>query len=82
WIKPKDLFTIHIEETGKNYSASVLRVGAEADPVSQTVKIVGAPVGEPAELMPGMSGVATFALPEGSAQPQPAPVSPQSQRAN
>ncbi|NGZ07550.1 MAG: efflux RND transporter periplasmic adaptor subunit [Magnetococcales bacterium] len=65
WLKPKMGLSIHIDETGKDYPAQLIRLAAEADPVSQTVKIVAEPTGEPRDLLPGMSGVATFSPPEG-----------------
>lgn len=63
WLKVKERFTIQIDETRKTYPARVLRLGAEVDPVSQTVKIVGEPLDTSAELVPGMSGVARFTQP-------------------
>ncbi|MEO5379114.1 MAG: HlyD family efflux transporter periplasmic adaptor subunit [Magnetococcus sp. DMHC-6] len=64
WLQPKTPFSIHIDETGKNYPAQVLRLGAEADPVSQSIKIIGGITIEHAELVPGMSGVASFKQPD------------------
>ncbi|MBF0273330.1 MAG: HlyD family efflux transporter periplasmic adaptor subunit [Magnetococcales bacterium] len=77
WLKTKERFTIHIDETGKSYPAAVIRVGAEADPVSQTIKIVGEALGENPELLPGMSGVAVFAPPADATT-----VSPKTHRAD
>lgn len=47
---------IAVDETGHTYPARVLRLGARVDPVSQSVKVVAAIEGRPAELMAGMSG--------------------------
>lgn len=47
---------IRVDETGRNYSARVIRVGAKVDPVSQSIKAVAVMEGRPGELMPGMSG--------------------------
>lgn len=47
---------IAVDETGRTYPARVQRVGARVDPVSQSVKVVAAIDGRPAELMAGMSG--------------------------
>jgi RND family efflux transporter MFP subunit len=47
---------IAVDETGRSYPARVQRVGARVDPVSQSVKVVAAIEGRPAELMAGMSG--------------------------
>ncbi|MBF0192584.1 MAG: HlyD family secretion protein [Magnetococcales bacterium] len=76
WLQIKDRFTIRIDETGKSYPAAVIRLGAEADPVSQTIKIVGETVGEHPELLPGMSGVALFSPAAGATLP------PKTQRAD
>ncbi|MEO5345886.1 MAG: efflux RND transporter periplasmic adaptor subunit [Magnetococcus sp. YQC-9] len=78
WLKAKNRFTIQIDETGKSYPARVIRLGAEVDPVSQTVKIIGEPIGEPDELVPGMSGVAQFPSPEGASAPKGSTVSSKS----
>jgi membrane fusion protein (multidrug efflux system) len=47
---------IAVDETGKTYPGSVLRLGARVDPVSQSIKAVAAINGRPAELVAGMSG--------------------------
>ncbi len=47
---------IAVDETARTYPAKVLRLGARVDPVSQSVKVVAAIDGRPAELMAGMSG--------------------------
>ncbi|MEO5334370.1 MAG: HlyD family efflux transporter periplasmic adaptor subunit [Magnetococcus sp. YQC-5] len=69
WLKPKSKFFLHIDETGKKYPAQVTRLGAEADPVSQSVKIVGELIGTHSNLIPGMSGAASFTFPEGVTEP-------------
>lgn len=56
WVKPNSRFYVRIDETGKKYPARVLRIGAKVDPVSQSVKIMGAIDGHFAELVPGMGG--------------------------
>ncbi|MBF0295243.1 MAG: HlyD family efflux transporter periplasmic adaptor subunit [Magnetococcales bacterium] len=66
WLQPKTKFTMHIDETGKEYPAQVVRLGAEADPVSQSIKIVGALMGDHPDLVPGMSGAAIFTPPGGN----------------
>lgn len=68
WLKPKKQFSMLIDETGKNYPAQVIRLGAEADPVSQSIKIVGELIGDHPELMPGMSGAAAFMTPDDEKQ--------------
>jgi membrane fusion protein (multidrug efflux system) len=47
---------IAVDETGKDYPAKVLRLGARVDPVSQSIKVVAAIAGRPSELIAGMSG--------------------------
>jgi len=55
-VKPGRAFRVHIDETGKSYPAKILRVGARVDPVSQSVKMVGAIDGSFPELVAGMGG--------------------------
>jgi membrane fusion protein (multidrug efflux system) len=61
WMKPGAAFSMQIDETGKSYEARVARINGRVDPVSQSVEIEGEVVGTPANLLPGMSGVASFA---------------------
>ena len=56
WIKPGHVFKVRIDETGKNYPVKLLRLGARADPVSQSIKAVGVIDGKFPELIAGMSG--------------------------
>lgn len=65
WMKIKTPFTMQIDETGKRYPSQVIRLAAEADPLSQSLKVVGEVVGEQPDLMPGMSGAAFFSPPSG-----------------
>ena len=71
WLQPGQVFSVRIEETGRTYPATLQRIGARVDPVSQTIKLVAIPPGEHPELMAGMSGFIT-ALPSAS---NPAPSS-------
>ncbi|MGB0732186.1 MAG: efflux RND transporter periplasmic adaptor subunit [Pontibacterium sp.] len=59
-MKKGDSFQVSIEETGKVYTAKVLRTGAVIDPISQSVEIAGQIVDASEELLPGMSGWAKF----------------------
>lgn len=59
-LKPGVPFTVHVDDLGRDYPAQVLRLGARIDPVSQTVAISGRIEGGHAELLPGMSGWASF----------------------
>jgi RND family efflux transporter MFP subunit len=63
WLAPGTSFEVHIDETGRTYPARVERLGGRVDPVSQSVKIIGALTGSPPGLMPGMSGRALMSPP-------------------
>lgn len=56
WLKPGTAFQVAIDETGKTYPVKMIRLGARIDPVSQSVKVVGAIGGHYPELAAGMSG--------------------------
>lgn len=56
WLKTGYSFSVAIDETGKTYPATLTRVGARIDPVSQTVKVVGVIAGGRSGLIAGMSG--------------------------
>lgn len=56
WLKPGHSFQVAIDETGKTYPVKLMRVGARIDPVSQSVRVVGAIGGRYPELTAGMSG--------------------------
>jgi membrane fusion protein (multidrug efflux system) len=60
WLRAGQVFKVRIDETGRSYPAHVLRIGAKVDPVSQSIKIVGAVDGKFSELLAGMSGRASF----------------------
>lgn len=60
WLRSGTNFTFRIDETGESVTASVLRVGAAVDPVSQTVKIMARLPEGRATVLPGMSGTADF----------------------
>ena len=64
WLKSGENFSIRIDETGKTYSASVVRLGARVDAASQSIEITAAIKGKNPELLAGMSGVAFFDIPE------------------
>jgi len=60
WLKPGSRFQLNLEELGRTAGAEVSRFGAAIDPVSQSIKVFGR-LREPAtDLLPGMSGQATF----------------------
>lgn len=60
WLKPGQRFSIHVEELNRAYTGVVVRTGARIDPVSQSISLAGKIEGNYAELLPGMSGWATF----------------------
>lgn len=60
WLKPGNRFSIRIEELGQTYQARIIRLGARIDPVSQSLPISGEIEGVHGELLPGMSGWASF----------------------
>jgi RND family efflux transporter MFP subunit len=60
WLKPGHALSVQVDETGKTYPAQVARIGARVDPVTQTVDVTAALSGNAADLLPGMSGWATF----------------------
>lgn len=61
WVKRKAAFVFVVDETQRGYSATVKEIGANVDPASQTVKIVGAFERVPGDILAGMSGTAQFA---------------------
>ena len=61
WLKPGHPLTVKVDEVGKVYPATVARIGARVDPVTQTIDVTAALSGHASELLPGMSGWASFA---------------------
>ncbi len=64
WLRAGESFSIRIDETGKTYPASVVRLGARVDAASQSIEITAAITGKNPELLAGMSGVAFFDVPD------------------
>ena len=60
WLKPGHPLTVKVDEVGKVYPATVARIGARVDPVTQTIDVTAALSGRVPELLPGMSGWASF----------------------
>ncbi len=56
WVKVGSKLQVKIDETGRTYPATVQRIGARVDPVSQSIKLIAIPEAGHAELMAGMSG--------------------------
>ncbi|MFZ1815339.1 MAG: HlyD family efflux transporter periplasmic adaptor subunit [Rhizobiaceae bacterium] len=61
WLKPGLEFPFTIDEGGMTVTARVERLGAEIDPVSQTVRVIARLDGVGERLIPGMSGAAQLA---------------------
>ena len=63
WLRPGLPFTIHLDETGQRYPATVAKIGARIDPASQSLAIIGHISVQAPELLAGMSGTAQFLPP-------------------
>lgn len=61
WVQPGQKLSFAVDETGSTYDASVVRVGALVDPVSQTVKVTAGMTPGDHRVVSGMSGTAVFA---------------------
>jgi len=62
WLKPGDPLTMLIDETGKTVPGTVSVIGSVVDPTSQTIS-VRVDIEKNKQLLPGMSGTATFTIP-------------------
>ncbi len=60
WINVDSPLYIDIKESDKSYPAKIVRVHGQVDPVTQTAHVVAQIDGYKEELLPGMSGLATF----------------------
>jgi len=60
WLKIGTKFSFKVDETGKGYPAIVTELGAQVDPVSQTIRIRAGLNKQDASLLAGMSGSAHF----------------------
>lgn len=60
WLNTGTPIDVYIQESGKTYSASVVRIHGEVDPVSQSVQVTGEIGSYQEELLSGMSGRAIF----------------------
>ncbi|WP_066967484.1 efflux RND transporter periplasmic adaptor subunit [Microbulbifer sp. Q7] len=71
-LKIGDFFQVTINETGRQYRATLQRIVPVVDPVTRTVRVIGhidetaKVIGSPALLISGMSGEARFTLDEGA----------------
>lgn len=60
WLRVGDAIVIQVDELKRAYRARVVRLAARIDAVSQMAPVVGEIEGNAPELLPGMSGWATF----------------------
>ncbi len=60
WMKPEARFQFRVDDSGVDAAATVTRMGAIVDPVSQTTKIYGTFNTNNQLILPGMSGTAMF----------------------
>jgi len=63
WLKPNQSFTLDLDETGNRHPGRITRLGAQIDPISQTLTVYGSLIERPLGLIPGMSGTARFHRP-------------------
>ena len=61
WLKPGQPFILEIDETNHSHPGHVTRLGAQIDPISQTVTLFGDLTDPDKDLIAGMSGTASFA---------------------
>lgn len=62
WLQKGTSFSIHVDELGVDFKASISNVGARVDAASQTIDVRAGIVGTAPGLLPGMSGTADFGL--------------------
>ena len=63
WLKKDIKFQFLIDETGRSHKSKIAQLGASVDPVSQTIRIKGIFESNSGEVLSGMSGTATFKMP-------------------
>jgi RND family efflux transporter MFP subunit len=61
WVAPGNQLVFTIDETGARMEARLDRIGAEVDPVSQTITVYARAITVPEGTLAGMSGTAIFA---------------------
>lgn len=60
WLNNGSTFEVHVDELNRSFTATVARIGARIDPVSQSIAVIGTIDGGDSKLLPGMSGWASF----------------------
>lgn len=73
WLRPGHTFEMAIDELESTLEASVSRIGARVDPVSQSIRIFAAITRAPSGIMAGMSGEARLRPPAPEAGAKGAP---------
>ena len=63
WLKPGQTFTLEVDETQHSHPGKISRLGAQIDPVSQTITVYGSLSAPDLDLISGMSGTARFPAP-------------------
>ncbi|MEI7608849.1 MAG: efflux RND transporter periplasmic adaptor subunit, partial [Rhodospirillaceae bacterium] len=63
WLKPGQTFTLEVDETQHSHPGKITRLGAQIDPVSQTITVYGSLSDPDLDLISGMSGTARFPAP-------------------
>jgi RND family efflux transporter MFP subunit len=63
WLKVGARFSVHVDELDQTFTGRVARLGARIDPVSQSLSLAGRVDGTHVQLLPGMSGIASFDKP-------------------
>ncbi|WP_207482355.1 efflux RND transporter periplasmic adaptor subunit [Arenibaculum pallidiluteum] len=66
WLGPGHGFAVAIEETGRSYPATVVRLAGRVDPVSRSIKVYARLSKRAPELLAGMSGRALIEPPDGA----------------
>ncbi len=59
-VKQDSTFSFTVDETGETLKGTVARFGAEVDPVSQTIEVIGKLQATPGTIRSGMSGSVAF----------------------
>ena len=65
WLNGGDTFSFHIDELKRDVKAQLMFVGATVDPISRTALVSAKIIDANLEVLPGMSGTATFTQPNG-----------------
>lgn len=65
WLATGADLSFSVDETGRDYTAKVVRIGAAVDAVSQMIKVFAVFKEPIVDVLPGMSGTAHFVRPNG-----------------